>query len=300
MWLVLLALWAMPASGDEPFHAIEKLIAAGRYREAESALSQIPAESARWHLLASKAHEGLGDPARAVAEVERALAIEPLGEALHLQLGQIFLGHNTPQAAFDVFDEAHTLLPDSLLLRLGKGLALKELSRYDEAAVELRECLRLKPDLAIAFDALATVYLHSKSFQDAIRLADEHRAEYPGSYLGYYFGAAGREGLKIESAEVESLTAAAIRLNPNFAASHALHGKIRLQAGDAGAAITSLERAVQLRPNYTPAVLHLAQAYRAAGREADAQRAFERVRELKKLELVPRPALRYRRGEAQK
>lgn len=76
-------------------------------------------------------------------------------EAAHLQLGQIFLSHNTPQAALEVFSEALLILPDSFLSRLGKGLALKDLGRYPEAAAELLASLARRPDYPVKYTAIS-------------------------------------------------------------------------------------------------------------------------------------------------
>ena len=293
MWILLAALLAAPP--DDPLIPIEKLIAAGRYREALDSLAIAPM-SARRHVLASKAYDGLNDAARAVEQAEAALALDPRMEAAHLQLGQIFLGHNTPAAALEIYAEALTLLPESLLLRLGKGLALKELARYDEAEAELRECLRRKPDFSLVFDALATVCLQAKRHEELQRLAADYRLKQPADFRGPFFAAAALEGLRAERERIEALLAESIRLKADFAAAHALLGKVRLQSGDPAAAIPALEQAMRLRPDYGPAALHLAQAYQKAGREADAARAFERVRQLKELERAPKPSLLYHRG----
>ena len=271
MWILLAALLAAPP--DDSLIPIEKLIAAGRYREALSALAKAPG-SARAHVLASKAYDGLNYAGRAVEEAEAALALEPRMEAAHLQLGQIFLGNNTPAAALDIFTEALALLPESLLLRLGKGLALKELARYEEAEAELRECLRRRPDFPLAFDALATVYLQSKRYEDLQGLSADYTLKNSGDYRGPFFAAAALEGLRAARERIEPLLAESIRQKPDYAAAHALLGKIRLQSGDAAGAIPALELAIRLRPDYGPAALHLAQAYQKAGREADAARAF--------------------------
>ncbi len=61
---------------------------------------------------------------------------------------------------------AQQLFPQSFLVRLGRCLALKEIARYDEATVELRECLRRQPASGIAFDELATVLPQSSGFED--------------------------------------------------------------------------------------------------------------------------------------
>jgi Flp pilus assembly protein TadD len=297
MWPLptIMLLVALPAVGQSD--AIQKDIAAGRYQEALKTLGSAPENSVRWHLLASKAYDGAGDPARAVSEAEAALALEPANEAANLQLGQIFLGRNTPAAALDIFSEGLAQRPDSILLRLGRALALKDLLRYDQAESELLKCLELKPGLPIAFETLATVYLQAKRFSDLERFARDYRSRYPGEYRAPYFIAAALEGSKSDSAEIEPLLAESLAVNPAFAASHALLGKVRLNNGNPNEAIAPLEKALQLRPDYSPAALHLAQAYQKSGRLEDADRAFAMVRRLKQKEQEPRPSLLYHRGE---
>jgi tetratricopeptide (TPR) repeat protein len=293
VWVAVLLLLA---ATEDPLLTTEKLIAEGKYQQALALLAPEPA-SFRRHLLASKAYDGLNDPARAVEQAEAALNLDPRSEAAHLQLGQIFLGHNTPQAAADVFGDALQLHPESFLLRLGRGLAWKDLMRYEEAEADLRICLSRRPDFPIAFDALATVYLQGKRFEDLQTLADAFRARNPKDYRGPYFAAAARDGGKTGDPAIDPLLDESIRLNPNFAASHALVGKRKLAAGDIAAAIPSLEQALRLRPGYSPAALHLAQSYQKAGRTADAANAFRRVREIKEKEQTPPPSLTYHRGK---
>src|SRR5712691_4401210 len=107
-WLALLAF--------ADWSAVEKMLAAGQYRAALADLEQVKDHPAAWHVLASKAYDGLNDPAQAVQEAEAALALEPGSETAHLQLAGIFLSRNTPAAALDIFTEAQQLFPHSRLL----------------------------------------------------------------------------------------------------------------------------------------------------------------------------------------
>ena len=56
-WLALLAFADWPA--------VEKMLAAGHYRAALASLEQAKDRPAAWHVLASKAYDGLNDPAAA-------------------------------------------------------------------------------------------------------------------------------------------------------------------------------------------------------------------------------------------
>lgn len=252
-------------------------------------------------IAASRAADAAGRAAEAVRHAEAALALDPRSEAAHLQLGQIFLGHHTPQAAADIFTDALALHPDSFLLRLGRGLAYKDLARHDAAEADLRLCLTRRPDFALAFDALATVYLQAKRFDDLRTLTAAFRTHNARDYRGPYFEAAALDGLlDKDAARIETLLAESIAANAQFAAAHALLGKRKLQSGNVTAAIPHLETALRLRPDYSPAALHLAQAYQKAGRTADAQRAFALVREIKAREQTPPPSLLYHRGGGQR
>jgi Tfp pilus assembly protein PilF len=89
----------------------------------------------------------------------------------------------------------------------------------------------------------------------------------------------------------------AISLNPGLAASYALLGKLFLHGDRAAEAVPELEHAIQLRPDYRPAHLYLATAYRKLGKEAEAAREFQKVRDLNEKERA-KPSLRYHRGAA--
>ncbi|HEX9370160.1 MAG TPA: tetratricopeptide repeat protein [Roseiflexaceae bacterium] len=248
------------------------------------------------HLLASKAYAEAGDAAHAVAEAEAALAIDPRSEAAHLQLGQIFLSNHTPAAARDIFAEALVLFPESFLLRLGEGLALSELQRYDEAARALRRCLAMQPSSGIAFDALGTVLLHSSDFEGLLREAEEYRRRNPADYRGAYYAAAARDGLRLPDGPTLALLEQSIEISPGFAAAYGLKGKVLLRQGSLPEAVTALERAVALRRDHVPSHMALANAYRKSGRDAEAAREFQTVRELNEAQRIPPPSLVYHRG----
>ena len=275
----------------------DRLIATGKYAEALETLRQEPAPTFRWHLLASKAYEGLNDPARAVAEAEAALALDAKSEAAHLQLGQIFLSHNTPAAAYEIFTEAQKVFPDSFLISLGKGLSLKEIGKWDEAAAELGQCVDRQPSSGVAFDALATVLLHGSKFEEVRKVSGAFIKRNPDDFRGYYYAAAGREGSGLPDDDTHKLLEKSLRLNPNFAASLSLEGKILLRRNAAKDAAAALERAVSLRPEHVQSHMMLANAYRKLGREADALREFQTVRELHERERQPQPSLIYHRGK---
>lgn len=289
LWILF---WLQASQPD----AAEQAIARGEYRTALDALAAVSSRDARWHLLASKAWDGLNDPGKAVAEAEEALRLEPGNPAYHIHLAQIFLARNTPKAALEIFSEADTHFPGLFVVRLGKGLAFKELQLYEDAERELLWCLDRQPGSALAFDALATIYLHLSRFVDAWKLTTAFMKQNSDDYRGYYFLAAARDGELMPSDETRRLLVDSIRRNPSFAASHALMGKVLLREEVPKEAVGYLRRAVELRPDLVQAHLNLGRALRMLGDETAAAREFETVRELKKKEQEPVPTLLYHRG----
>jgi len=271
---------------------IEQLISAGQYQQALDALTR-EEKDARWHLLASKAYDGLNQPGRAVEEAEAALAIAPRWEAAHLQLGMIFLARNTPEAALDIFNDARKLFPDAVVIRLGLGLAFKDLQRWDEAESELAACW---PN-PIAFDSLLTILNFRGKFEEARDLSERFTRTAPRDWRGHYHLAAAKDGLREEGKTIVPLIQKAIDLKPDLAAAHALLGKVALREGRLADAIPALEQAIRLRPDLVQAHLQLAQTYQKLGRTVEADKGFAMVRALKEKEAQPREKLSYGRGK---
>lgn len=294
--LPYLLLMMFSASTQDSYAQVEKLLANHQYNAALVELQKSASKSAKWHVLASKAYDGLNNPSQAVIEAEAALAIDPANESAHLQLGQIFLSRNTPDAAFGIYNDALKIRPNSFLLRLGKGISLTEMRRYDQAAVELRQCFDLRPSSGIVFDSLATALLHGMNYQAAMGLAEEFKMRKPEDFRSYYFIAAARDGLRLDDEGSKRILSESIRRNPNFAASHALLGKILLRQNAAQGAATALEKAVALRPNHLPSHMALTRAYRALGRTEEAEREAKIIRALNERGRAPQPALKYHRG----
>jgi tetratricopeptide (TPR) repeat protein len=248
------------------------------------------------HLLASQTYARLKDPARAVSEAQAEIQGNPKSLAGYLQLGQIFLEYDTPQPAVEIYSKAVQLAPDSLVAHLGEGLALKGIQRFDEAEKELSLCFQRDSGMAVAFDALAGLYLEAINYEKLAAIAQRYLETNPSDYRGYYYLAAAKERDKEDRKTAEALLRKAIGLNSDFAASFALLGKLLLQDGRTEEAARELEHAIQLRPDYRPAHLYVGNAYKKLGREADAAHEFQRVRELNEKQST-KPSLRYHRGE---
>ncbi len=78
-------------------------------------------------------------------------------------------------------------------------------------------------------------------------------------------------------AEAAELYEEALARDPQNATAHAMLGAVRLQSGDAEAAVVHLERAVENAPGESRPLYNLAGAYATLGRWDDAERASDRL-----------------------
>jgi tetratricopeptide (TPR) repeat protein len=156
-------------------------------------------------------------------------------------LAQALHAWNQWSAAHETYARAQALAPQAFEWRYLDGLALQRLARYADAAVRFEEALQRSPDYLPARVNLAESLLEAGSLDRAKPLFEALRREPPAE------------------------PAAELGL-----------GRIAAAAGSNPDAVTHLERAVALFPEWGAAYYTLARVYRALGRGDDAQRALER------------------------
>ena len=146
-------------------------------------------------------------------------------------------------AAHETYERAQALAPKAFEWSYLDGLALQRLARHADAAIRFDEALRRSSSYLPARVNLAESLLESGNLDRARQLFDALRGEptaEPAAELGL--------------------------------------GRIAAAVGNDQAAVTHLERAIALFPEWGAAYYALARAYRALGRGDDAQRALERNR----------------------
>ena len=122
-----------------------ELLFQGKSDAALEALRQIAPQSAHAAqalTLIARAHADRGDLDLAVAEVHRAIEIDPLNEEAYLLLGVIYGRQEQWQAAVQQLERARYLGPTSALVSFHLADAYRQLGRVELAAREYRNTLR--------------------------------------------------------------------------------------------------------------------------------------------------------------
>jgi superkiller protein 3 len=264
----------------------QSLAAQGREREAIAEWRA--AGAVEFFINHGRALANEGDYAGAVAQYERALAIEPDMAEAYYYLGQALNGLGQREEAIAAFEwaVAHepSTSPQRYLLQAEIHAAREE---WTAALAALEQAANLSPrDPTPIYrmglllrDKLGDDEAAIARFQQALEVDPYHTASLLA--LGQLYGERG------ECAEAARWLApllspdGAARAGSGHAGSaHSLMASCLLAQGRADEAISHLEQAAALNPNSTGYLSRLAEGYRAAGRYGDAIGVYRRVLEL--------------------
>lgn len=162
---------------------------------------------------------------------------------------------------------------DDAHLHYSQGVGLLSSGDLLGAMAELREALRLQPDLAQARFSLGTaLYLSGDvdSAIDAYRTVIRQQPDLAHAHL--HLGTA----LMVTHAwaEAQSALKTAVGLQPDSVSAHYNLGLVRDRLGDRRAAIESYREALRIRPDHAEAHYHLGLALKREKQEVEAAKEF--------------------------
>jgi tetratricopeptide (TPR) repeat protein len=208
-------------------------------------------------------------------QLERTARLDPSENNL-FELGSYLLQHSGFAPGLTVFDYAVGRYPKSARLRVGLGVALYSLRRYDEAVERLCQAVDLDPGDTKALDFLGKMHDLSPQYADKVTERLAHFVElYPNNAAANYYYALtlGNRG--------ESYLQKAVQLDPAFTDAHYQLGLLSEAAGKSGKAIAQYEIAIRQRPGFSQAHYHLARLYQKSGKTALAREEFAILKTLR-------------------
>ncbi|WP_051853339.1 tetratricopeptide repeat protein [Streptomyces sp. NRRL S-146] len=221
----------------------------------------------------------LGDHDGAVADLDRAVALEP-DNAWYVALrGEHHRIAGRDAEAIRDLTEAVRLDPALGFAWASRGATHERAGDPDAALTDLGRALDLDPDYAWAYARRARVW---RALGDPRRqLADLDRAlalnpDWPWARCerGDALRAAGRDEEAVADLDV------ALSLDPVYTSAYASRGESLARLGRHAEALADLNRAVEMRPGYVWALCRRALLHAAMGRPEEARADVERVREL--------------------
>jgi tetratricopeptide (TPR) repeat protein len=249
----------------------------------------------------------------AIAEFQKALALQPdLGQA-HIRLGAIQYREGDYDGAIREFQEAAAVKPDLAEAHQDLGVILDQKRDYDAAIVEYRKALAVEPDLAVAHYNLGVDLEHKDDYEAAIAeyrkalavepdLADAHynlgvildqKGDYAAAIVEYRKALAVKPDLPdadynlavdlFRLGDAEAAVAEfqkALVVHPDLAEAHVYLGGIMLYKGDYDGAISENRKALAMKPDLAEAHFNLAVALYTRGRREEADQEFQEAHRL--------------------
>lgn len=213
--------------------------------QAAEALERRMPESPIPYNLSGLAYMATKDYEKAEKRFEKALSIDPGFVVAVMNQARLALLRQDPAEARVRYQQALQLDPD----HVGAMLGLAALAQSDQRQVEMESWLRKARQA------------NPNALQPILLLAEHHLRQ--------------REPLKAVNL-LNELSPDQAKL-PNALR---VQGMAQLQSGDFSSAVRSLEKLVDLRPDYIEGWFQLGRAQAANGNEAGARRSFERAMEL--------------------
>jgi tetratricopeptide (TPR) repeat protein len=193
-------------------------------------------------------------------QLERTARLDPSENNL-FELGSYLLQHNGFAPGLTVFDYGVSRYAESARLRVGLGVALYSLRRYDEAVERLCQAVDLDPRDTKALDFLGKMYDLSPQYANEVAKRLARFVEiYPNNAAANYYYALslGNHG--------ESYLQTAVRLDPAFTEAHYRLGLLSENTGATSKAIAEYKVAIHQRPGFLQAHYRLARLYQKSGK----------------------------------
>jgi tetratricopeptide (TPR) repeat protein len=186
----------------------------------------------------------------------------PSDEVLQMDLVVAYSSFGDNDRALQLLAQMEHDRPDSAVPHSGVAKIYIQQRRYEDAAKEFQEALRLNShDDASRASYIRTLLLLSK-FDDALPLAQEYQRTRPNDFDAcYLLGVVDRD--LGDYANAKTLLSAAVKINPQHYAARYNLGLVYAKSGEHAAARKQLERAVQLDPTSADAHFQLAAALRS-------------------------------------
>lgn len=237
-----------------------------------------------WNLLA-QAYVGDQQSQKAFEAFEKAAALSPESEKLYALVADACLDQQDYDLGLKVVDVGLQKLPESARLHYQRGVFLTAQDRFDMAKRDFNLASQSAPGTDIGYLAAAHENLLEWNTTDAIRVAREAIANGKDNYilLSILGEALIRSGINPGDAgfaEAKGALEKSAAERPAYSRSHISLGKLYLMEDRADDAIAQLDKARDLDPRNPAVYSYLASAYRSKG---DMQHAKEMLATLARL-----------------
>ncbi len=139
------------------------------YQNAEYELYEVVPGSGPNHVVAGNTYLIQGKWDEAIAEYEKALALNPEDTLAYLGLGQVYQARAKREEAQAAYQQAIAVCSGNVLVRISLAEVYAAGGKTEEAIRQYQEALRLRPGYRASFEALGDLYLAQGKGYEAFR-----------------------------------------------------------------------------------------------------------------------------------
>jgi tetratricopeptide (TPR) repeat protein len=257
---------------------------AGRLAEAEKVYQQVldiqPDQFDSLHLLGVILFQR-GNPAAAVAQIDRALKRNPNDVAALNNRGNALLALRRFDKALASYDRALALRPAYADAQCNRGAALHALQRYDEALTACDRSIALQPDYAEAYSNRGNTLRSLRRHNEALEACDRALALVPDLAEAHCNRGSALHALRRFDEALASFDRA-LALRPAYADALCNRGAALHALQRYDEALAACDRSIALQPDYAEAYSNRGNTLRLLRRHDEALEACDRA-----LALVP-------------
>jgi Tfp pilus assembly protein PilF len=208
------------------------------------------------------------------AEVFALLKGAPPDEGLEMNLAIAYSKSGDNNQAIRILSQMVKDRPSSAVAHSGLATVYTRQRRYQDAANEFQEALRLNPKDDAVRLSYAKSLIELADFKASLPILKDYLRRHPTEFEPHYLiGVVDRE--LGDDAEAKEMLAQALRMNPNHYDVRYSLGFVLLRSGHPGEARKQLEEALRLNPSSSEAHFQLAAAFRSLGLQEQARQQLE-------------------------
>jgi len=215
-----------------------------------------------------------GDLTRALGLYEAAIKLRPEFPEAEYQRGVALIALDHPTDAEQAFKRAIDLRKDWALPYRALGNLLARLQNDKEAEPILRHALQLGATDFVTFDSLSTIRSRAGDNKEALMLAQRATEDADASASAWAWRATMEEASENKSAALTSLDRA-LQIEPKHVVALKQRAALRAEAGEYERAIEELKAALATQPGNKELSLELARVYQRANKPEEARRVYE-------------------------
>ena len=204
---------------------------------------------------------------------------DDLAATAWFSVGYLLFQQKKPEDAIAAYDQAIRLKPDLAEAYNNRGAVKRELGRYEDAIADHDQAIRLKPDYSQAYTNRGIVKRALGRYEDAIADHDQAIRLKPDLAEAYN----NRGAVKAILERYEDAIAdydQAIRLKPDYSQAYYNRGTMKAVLERYEDAIADYDQAIRIDPNDAQAYYDRGVAKNSLDRMDEARQDFERARDL--------------------